>query len=154
MCLLRLDLSSLAGVLHATNSWQNTEFSSSPVPNFLQAAPAHCLWICLHRARWRIQAGIRFSLYFFFSVWEVRWPIFEAGTGYWLTDEILCCQDPWKYQKGMMMFLCIFLNSSFELFSQMLSLDTNILQYNALFLGHLCQCFSFPIAGAGKPGSS
>lgn len=66
MCLLRLDLSSLAGVLHATNSWQSTEFSSSPVPNFLQAAPAHCLWICLHRARWRIQAGIRlFSILFF-----------------------------------------------------------------------------------------
>lgn len=81
------------------------------------------------------------SLYLFFTVCEVRWSIFVAGTGYWLTEEILCCQDPWKYQKGMVMFLGIFLNSSFELFLQMLSLDINILQDNALFLAHLCPSF-------------
>lgn len=71
MCLLGLDLSSLAGALHATNSWQKREFSSTPVLNFMQAAPAHCLWICPHRSHWGIQAGIRlFPIPVFHCVWS------------------------------------------------------------------------------------
>lgn len=71
MCLLGLDLSSLTGALHATNSWQKREFSSTPVLNFMQAAPAHCLWICPHRSHWGIQAGIRlFPIPVFHCVWS------------------------------------------------------------------------------------
>ena len=78
----------------------------------------------------------------------------KLDTGWWLTEETLCCQDPWKCQKEMMMFLYIFLNASFESVSQMLSLESNVLQDDALFLAQLCLCPPFRMAGAGKPGAS
>lgn len=111
MCLLRLDPSSLAGVLHATDSWQNREFSSSPVLNFMQAASEHCLWICLHRSCWGTQAGIRLCLYPFFTVCEVvylcSWNRLLAYWGNTMLPGSL--EMPKRNDDASMYFLTLFL---------------------------------------------
>lgn len=137
------------------NSCQNREFSSSLCTEFHARSPCTLFMDLLAQSSLRDSKRYHVVPCSCFSLC-VKWdgPSLKLDTGWWLTEEILCCQNPWKCQKEMSTFLYIFLNSCFESISQMLSLDSSVLQDDALFLVQLRLCPPILITGAGRQGAS
>lgn len=82
----------------------------------------------------------------------VKWdgPSLKLDRSWWLTEEIFCCQNSWKCQKEMTMFLYIFLNCCFESVFQMFREQMSCRMMHCSWFSFICVLLFWSQEQAGQ----